>query len=428
MKYENEKQIVNNGNEKSIQYEVYAPNSNIKLDLSVCSDVKIDIYVPIQLNEEIQKLYDDLKSQGYNLFDKNDKFYTDICTPYKSKNGTDILLSDRLNDIFSPNQLSCQANCEFSEYSQELQYLKCECDVIKEEKIETEEPEKITAKSVAKSVYDILKYSNYKVLKCYKLVFRKVTFIKNIGSILSLFYFLGYLIALIIFCVRKLSYLKHEVSKLFKKEKVDKEKEKADKEKEKGIDLNKEGPIIYNKNKETKKDDIKDIKNSKKKEDKKNIIKNAKKRKSDVQIKDNDKYKDNSIKEKDKKDKKRTKSINISDKNKFKESILENKNIASKKYLNIKLPNSIERINKKEKEIEIKEILDTKKGENEKEILSDYELSDLEYILAKELDKRNFFKIYWYLLKREHLILFTFFNWNDFNIFSIKLSKLFLAI
>ena len=31
-----------------------------------------------------------LKEQGYNLFDKNDKFYKDICIPYKSENGTDV--------------------------------------------------------------------------------------------------------------------------------------------------------------------------------------------------------------------------------------------------------------------------------------------------------------------------------------------------
>ena len=36
--------------------------------------------------------------------------------------------------------------------------------------------------------------------------------------------------------------------------------------------------------------------------------------------------------------------------------------------------------------------------------------------------------MYWYLIKREHIILFTFFNWNDFNLFSIKLSKLFLSV
>ena len=111
LKYENENQV--DVNKKSIQYEIYNPENNNKLDLSVCSDTKIDIYIPVQLSEETQQLFEDLKSQGYNLFDKHDKFYTDICTPYKSKDGTDILLSDRLNEFFVNNELSCQANCEY---------------------------------------------------------------------------------------------------------------------------------------------------------------------------------------------------------------------------------------------------------------------------------------------------------------------------
>ena len=60
--------------------------------------------------------------------------------------------------------------------------------------------------------------------------------------------------------------------------------------------------------------------------------------------------------------------------------------------------------------------------------MSNYELNELEYEEALELDNRNFFKTYWYLIKREHIILFTFFNWNDYNLFSIKLSKLFLSV
>ena len=74
-----------------------------------------------------------MKSQGYNLFDKNDKFYNDICTPFKSANGTDVLLSDRLNEFYNSNGLGCQENCEYSEYSFESQYLKCECDVIEQD-------------------------------------------------------------------------------------------------------------------------------------------------------------------------------------------------------------------------------------------------------------------------------------------------------
>ena len=54
---------------------------------------------------------------------------------------------------------------------------------------------------------------------------------------------------------------------------------------------------------------------------------------------------------------------------------------------------------------------------NEKEVLTDYELSDHEYHEALELDKRNFLKTYWYLLKRELIIIYTSFNWTDFNLF-----------
>ena len=60
--------------------------------------------------------------------------------------------------------------------------------------------------------------------------------------------------------------------------------------------------------------------------------------------------------------------------------------------------------------------------------MTDYELNDLEYNDAIELDHRDFLNIYWYLLRREHIIFLTFFSNNDYNLFSIKLSKLFLAI
>ena len=58
----------------------------------------------------------------------------------------------------------------------------------------------------------------------------------------------------------------------------------------------------------------------------------------------------------------------------------------------------------------------------------DYELNSLDYLDALELDDRKFLRVYWSLIKREHLIIFTFFSWNDYNIFSIKLSKFFFLI
>ena len=103
LKYENNKPV-SNGNQKSVQYEIYLPNNDTKLDLSVCKNTNFILYIPIELdektqklydsmkaqgynlfdkNEKTQKLYDSMKAQGYNLFDKNDKFYHDICAPYK---------------------------------------------------------------------------------------------------------------------------------------------------------------------------------------------------------------------------------------------------------------------------------------------------------------------------------------------------------
>ena len=125
----------------------------------------------------------------------------------------------------------------------------------------------------------------------------------------------------------------------------------------------------------------------------------------------------------------------------LKDSISENKKFESKDVLTNKLvvldeksneiiiKNSSERksikINKESGKNEIKEINEEQKENGE---LTNYELNNLEYDEALELAHRNFLKIYWYLLKREHIVLFTFINWNDFNLFSIKLSKLFLAV
>ena len=55
-------------------------------------------------------------------------------------------------------------------------------------------------------------------------------------------------------------------------------------------------------------------------------------------------------------------------------------------------------------------------------------MNELEYYEALQLDKRTFCQIYWSILKRQHLILFTFFSWNDYNLWYIKNDRLFFLI
>ena len=165
MKFE---KVTNISSERSLQYEVYEPYNKTKLNLSICDNITIDIYIPVILSEKLQNLFEELKGMGYDLFDINSPFYQDICTPYKSSDGTDVLLSDRVNSYFYNDDTSCQSNCKFSNYSFESQYLKCECNT-KNSEIITKDAKAFNPKSLYQSFYDVLKFSNYKVLKCTKL-------------------------------------------------------------------------------------------------------------------------------------------------------------------------------------------------------------------------------------------------------------------
>ena len=70
-----------------IQYEVYYPLYNDSklylLNLSICEDSNIDVYLPLSLEGNTE------------IFDPNSDFYNDICKTYTSENGTDLTLSQR---------------------------------------------------------------------------------------------------------------------------------------------------------------------------------------------------------------------------------------------------------------------------------------------------------------------------------------------
>ena len=60
--------------------------------------------------------------------------------------------------------------------------------------------------------------------------------------------------------------------------------------------------------------------------------------------------------------------------------------------------------------------------------LNDYELNELTYEKAVELDKRTYCQYYWSLLKKKHLILFSILPTNDYNVITLKLSQLIVSI
>ena len=64
-----------------IEYEIYYPlytNELYQLNLSFCKNIKIDISIPIILNESLDK------------YDLNSDYYNDLCSKTTSESGTDI--------------------------------------------------------------------------------------------------------------------------------------------------------------------------------------------------------------------------------------------------------------------------------------------------------------------------------------------------
>ena len=383
MKYE---KISNISSERSFQYEIYEPNNKTKLNLSVCNNLTIDIYKPVILSEKIQNLYNQLKELGYDLFDINSPFYNDICTPYKSLDNTDVLLSDRVNFYFYNDDTSCQSNCKFSDYLFESNYLKCKCD-IKNSEINTYNAESFSAKSIYQSFYKVLQYSNYKVLQCYKLAFTFNNIItENLGSIFTIAYFLFYLLFFIIYVIKGNKQLKLDFSKNI----IMKAKEKQNKSNlEKYKKLNHKHKIKKRKNNKNSKKIKENCKNNKKM-----VYHNPPKKKISIHI--------------------RPRVNLMSEKNIHIGSNTSENTLIHKQDLNKNLILFNKDINK----------YDQSKNHE----FDNYELNNLEYYLSKIFDKRNFFQIYWSFIKRENLVIFTFITTDDHNITFVKYSRFFFLL
>ena len=100
-----------------VEYEVYNPLTFEKLELEICSNISIEINVPVSIDEdEIFK------------YDPNSDFYNDKCYPYTSENGTDAILSDRQNEYIDNNLTLCENNCQYMGYNISTKYAICNCE------------------------------------------------------------------------------------------------------------------------------------------------------------------------------------------------------------------------------------------------------------------------------------------------------------
>ena len=381
-----------------VEYDVYSKlNSTnlIKLNLTHCPNSKVDISIPAEINEDIDKLN---SSSGY---------YNDICYTTTSDSGTDIILNDRKTEFVEGNKTVCQENCLFSEYDNKIKKAKCKCDI--QESSSSFSNININKTKLYENFVDFRNIANVNILMCYKVLFSKKGIIKNYGGLSLIPLIIIHFIIIILFYMKNLyKIIKDKINDIsygiknwhlvIKEEQEIKKREmlkKLKKKKQKNIKTKKISlferynilPPIYNKYREF--EAITYIPHP---------IYFQYDNKNEIKFDSNPPNK-----------KQRKKSnINIINNN-INNNII---NINNQIQKTINNASELISVNKDEILKKTKDIM----------AYNDEELNNLKYELALKFDKRSYCNYYISLLRTKHNIMFTFFNNSDYNSKIIKID------
>ena len=356
-----------------VEYEIYYPLYNkeelIMLDVSICKNknMKIDISIPVQISEKIE------------MYNPKDYYYNNKCSKTTSNKGTDITLKDRRDNYINNNMSLCETDCELIEYNYTTNKSKCSCDI--KIKIPLIQEIRFNKDKLLKSFIDVKNIANIELMNCYKIAFNDLS--RNCGFYIFIFVFISFFACLIIFYMKSLFVIINYIDQIVKVKNGLQEKNSSDL----NISVNKDKKML-----------ITDLEN-----------KITKKRKS--------------------KNKKRKKELNMSDIKSNKSNITNKSNKSNKSS---KIINYMKKVNfppKKKKKGRNKKNVSFKENNEDKlnnEVLKykDNELNSLKYEEALMFDKRSCFEYYFSLLKAKHLLIFSFYIYN--NDYNSKVIKIFL--
>ena len=187
----------------------------IKLNLSICQNIRVEISIPIKITENLDKLFLDFQQNWFTSYKKiffwekniiftiniSSGYFNDICYAATSEVGTDITLEDRRKDFVEGNKTICQEDCYFSNYDSENLNAKCLCKVKEFESFST--GMNIDKDNLYSNFVNIKNIINVKIMKCYKVLFNKKGIIKNIAFYIVSFIILFHIITIIIFYINK---------------------------------------------------------------------------------------------------------------------------------------------------------------------------------------------------------------------------------
>ena len=210
-----------------VGYEIYHPLTKEKLNLSYCSDILIKLNIPVSVEDN-------------ELFkhDPNSQFYSDNCFPYTTQNGTDIILTDRMQEYKDNNLSLCEKNCEYQDYDKEKKQSICECSIKNKMELISEiidNPDKLSdfPNNQTNTGFGS---ANIITIKCTKELFSKEGLKSNISSYILLIFIFDFLLSAALFMKCGYKLLENDISEIISEK--EKQLKKIEKVKTEGVNKN----------------------------------------------------------------------------------------------------------------------------------------------------------------------------------------------
>jgi hypothetical protein len=380
-------------NSSEINFIICSSSGKNCINNPLCKDNPIKITFKYDLEESKKTLLKTLNEwRNIDLFNIFDPFFQDICFRYTSKEGTDVLLDDRIANYYISNDFCSDSKNiytydSFEFVNEEDLYLYVSCSV-GEFTNENQKQEMLDV--IDDKMNIVLKNSNFKVAKCWDLVLNYKNIHGCYTSIIMMAIFFCHLFSFIIYLCVGTTPIKKDIEKFLQEDIQDNDTEKSLNKNEQKNEKIEELNSNNNKSKENKLDN-----NEKKEEDKCNEYEDV----QEVEVinitnpSNPPKNENNNVKK------------YVSNKN---------RNINSSKFVTNNT--SGKKLNKILNKIE--------KDENEHKRLFKYnddELNLLDYKHALKYDKRCCCAYYYSILKYSNLILFTFVVGDDYNLRIVKI-------
>ena len=363
-------------------------------------------------------------------------------------------MSDRqkIIDKSGGNLNVCQVGCTLKAFNNTSKKVKCDCD-LKSTKHVTNLNDIEFNPHLIINLFGEVKYSNYLVLKCYKLLLDSKLLQKNIGFIVMTIIFIALILLFIIYILKgrkkidyyikavlnnksiyiqnrkistkKNSFIKKSQKKMKNKKQLTKSKTfnfRRKKSKKSVIEKNNNVPPI--KKTVNKKDNSNTNSNLNKDDGSSSALKNCTKDDQDVN-KQND-FKNVNI------NMIQIQNLNYKRSKKGKKLFKNKNNNNNNNNSNLDNDATIYQLKKK---VSKERRLNTIENKNQKlkldyinyQTLNIHELNTLEYDIAIIVDKRTYFQYYCSLIRKKHLIIFTFVPIDDYNLVSLKISLFLLS-